>query len=294
MYSIKKVSEMLNIPAVTIRAWENRYRIVTPLRTEGGHRLYSDADIETLRWVKQQTEDNKMKISEAVYLLQQQKKPAVPSSLHKVTPQHRNEIIERLIQSFINLSSEQANELIDFAFSMYNFEDVFHTILTPALYRIGELWETGHITVAQEHFATQLVLQRLHQFFRILPVQPHYPKALAFCPEGEFHQMGIMLFSLFLRNKGVEVIYLGPNTPYEGLTELIESKSIYAVAASISSPKLSPALEEWIGHWKKQFPQLVFVLGGSGLHPCPHSLQSYVLDNTQEVWEAWFQANMKL
>ncbi|WP_424767730.1 MerR family transcriptional regulator [Paenibacillus sp. sgz302251] len=293
MYSIKKVSELLDIPAVTIRAWENRYHAVTPMRTEGGHRLYSEADIETLKWIKHQTEGKNMKISEVVRLLQQ-KKPASRAIDHTKQPlHHREDLIDRLYQSFIHINGEQANEIIDFAFSLQNFEEVFHSILAPVLYRIGEQWEVGSVTVAQEHFASQLVLQRFHQFFRVLPVHYRYSRALAFCPEGEHHQIGLMLFGLFLRNKGVDVIYLGPNTPYAGLAELIELKSVSNVAVSISHSKYIPELEQWVNECLERFPDINFILGGNGLQPCPRSLQPFVLDAEHQAWEVWFQTTMR-
>ena len=48
MYNIKSVAKMLDMPAVTIRAWERRYHVVSPTRSESGHRLYSEQDIEDL------------------------------------------------------------------------------------------------------------------------------------------------------------------------------------------------------------------------------------------------------
>ena len=79
MYSIKQVSEILDIPAVTIRAWENRYNVVAPTRTEGGHRLYSEKDLETLKWIKTQVHEKNMKISDAVRLLQESPPASTPT-----------------------------------------------------------------------------------------------------------------------------------------------------------------------------------------------------------------------
>lgn len=56
MYSIGAVSRMLEIPASTLRAWEERYAVVTPVRSEGAQRLYSRSQVEKLRFVKAQIE----------------------------------------------------------------------------------------------------------------------------------------------------------------------------------------------------------------------------------------------
>jgi DNA-binding transcriptional MerR regulator len=51
IYSIGAVERMLDIPAATIRNWEERYGLVTPERSDGGHRLYTRAQVEQLRFV---------------------------------------------------------------------------------------------------------------------------------------------------------------------------------------------------------------------------------------------------
>ncbi|MEW9052349.1 MAG: MerR family transcriptional regulator [Neobacillus sp.] len=262
MYSIKKVSELLNIPTVTIRAWENRYQVISPTRTEGGHRLYSDKDIATLRWLKEQVEENNVKISEAVRLLAQRPEKPQEESSSAIY----DSMIERLYEALVDLNTQEANTLTDLAFSLYDYEEVFHHILTPVLYKIGDDWETGLITVAQEHFSSQFILHRCTQFFRILPVNPALPKALAFCPEGEQHHIGLMLFSLFLRKKGHDVIYLGPSTPYSGLLELIEMKDVSVVIVSLTEPSLFEEAMGWINTCLKKRPGLKFIIGGNGIH----------------------------
>jgi DNA-binding transcriptional MerR regulator len=54
VYSIGAVARMLDIPASTLRAWEDRYSLITPIRSEGSQRLYSRAQVEWLRFVKSQ------------------------------------------------------------------------------------------------------------------------------------------------------------------------------------------------------------------------------------------------
>lgn len=287
------MSELVGIPTVTIRAWESRHRIVEPQRTEGGHRLYSEADVETLRWVKRQLEEHHLKISEAAQLLKvKQRERPLPSAAEEAAarPDRRADLIDRLYESLVALDSAHANETIDLAFSLYGFEDVFHRILTPVLYRIGTEWENRTVSVAQEHFATELILNRFHQVLRVLPVDRRYARALAFCPEGELHQMGLLLFSLFLRGKGIDVVYLGPNTPYEGLLRLIASYDISIVAISVSEPGLIPGLERWLAECSERVPGITFALGGRGFHAAPATLRPSLLGGGPDVWEQWFRS----
>jgi MerR family transcriptional regulator, light-induced transcriptional regulator len=289
LYSIKKVSELLDIPTVTIRAWENRYQVVTPTRTEGGHRVYSQNDIATLKWLKAQIQEKNMKISDAVRLLPNRFERE--TSVRNETPTH-TEIKGQLHRALIELNTQEAHRITDLAFSLYDYEEVLHHILADVLYRIGDEWEKGLVNVAQEHFSSQFVLQRCSQFLRILPIQSQLPKVLAFCPEGELHHIGLMLFSLFLRKKGHDVIFLGPNTPLEGLEYLIQLKNISIIAISITNETSTEMMASWINSCLESSPALKFVIGGpfaNKLVPSQFKSVSFPMDKN---WEEWYQSTI--
>lgn len=290
MYSIKQVSEQLDIPAVTIRAWENRYNVVTPTRTEGGHRLYSEKDVETLKWIKAQVHDQNMKISDAVRMLKESPPVSAPAP-----SQHNkyDQLKDQLYGALVNLDTQEANQIADLAFSLYDYEEVFHHILVQVLYKVGDEWENGVISVAQEHFASQFIINRCTQFLRILPVNPVLPKVLAFCPEGEQHQIGLMVFSLFLKKKSHDVIYLGPNTPLEGLSDLIKMKDIRVVAISMTNPNPIEKVEDWIQSCLKLDSSLKFIVGGSCVKDCPKLESKSVTYSLGSDWDVWYDSFMR-
>jgi MerR family transcriptional regulator, light-induced transcriptional regulator len=296
MYSMKKVSEMLGIPAVTIRAWETRYRIIAPDRSMGGHRLYSDEDIRTLQWLKDQTQNHNMKISEAVRLLQRQDPEAgaavEPTGSQEPGGEQYGEWGNKLYDRLIRFQTAEAHETADMIFTLFEFEEAFHRVLAPVMIRVGSEWEAGHITVAQEHYASEFMLLRFHAFLRILPVRESLPKVLCFCPEGELHQLGLMLFGLFLRKRGIEVVYLGPNTPYEGIADLMIESRINAVAVSVTDASRIAALEHWLAKMLRQFPALTPVLGGQGFSRYNGPLSPYVCNGERAAWEEWLRLKL--
>lgn len=302
MYSIQKVSDMLGIPGVTLRAWEARHGIVHPLRSAGGHRLYSEEDIATLSRVKRLMEEQGMKIGEIAHRLKREnstdrtapRSAAIPPPFSIASEPERSvridaHIAERLYPALVAFDAEAANQAIDLAMSLYGYEMTFHRILAPLLVRIGNDWESGNLAVAQEHFASQLILQRFMQVFRSLPVDPGMPCAVAFCPPGEHHQLGLLLFSLYLRKRGVDVIYLGPDTPYEGLGRLIEMKDVRAAAISVTDPALVRTLSKWLDRTTEQYPELHVLLGGPGfgLQGEPRRHWERVSYEDDVDWEAW-------
>ncbi|MFD2881295.1 B12-binding domain-containing protein [Paenibacillus rhizoplanae] len=120
---------------------------------------------------------------------------------------------QQIYAALLDIQGERADALIDFGFSLYGYEAMVHQVLVPVLVKVGDAWEQGKATVAQEHYMTHMISNRLSQFFTCSRCMPIYKKVIAFCPAGEHHQIGLLLFSLFLRRNGVEVIYLGSNTP---------------------------------------------------------------------------------
>ncbi|WP_411954274.1 MerR family transcriptional regulator [Alkalibacillus sp. S2W] len=294
MYSIKKVAELTGIPTVTIRAWENRYHIVSPSRSEGGHRIYSDEDVQLLKWLKYKTEFENYKISDAVRLWEEQDGEITP--VYNTQNSQYSDTIYKLYNHLTGFNTKEANDTINLAFSQYDYEDVIHHIFVPILHQIGDEWEKGTLSVAQEHFASEFIMQRCTEFLRILPIDHSLPKALAFTPENELHHIGLLMFSLFLRKQGMEVLYLGANTPIDHVTHVLESNDIKLIVTSLTYPddeqlsKLKEGIEEFIHH----YPELEIAIGGAGISSNTMPLSSDRLHHlNQKSWDTWFQQTIK-
>jgi len=292
------VSKLLDLPTVTIRAWENRYKIIEPIRDDNGHRIYSDQNVEDLRWLIHQTKHNGLTIKHAAKLLEQKRKEAtikpvepVQTSLSTEFP-NEAQLKQTLYSSLLEIQPMETNRLIDIAFSMFDFDFVVHRILIPTLVKIGDEWEEGKITVAQEHYSTELIKQRLLQFFRIFPSDKHYPKMIAACPTNERHELGLLCFSLFLRRKGVEIIYLGADTPPEGVIEMQRFKQINYVILSSTDIKKLDVHTAYMEQIAKANPLTKFLIGGHCFKSfTTSSLNVQRMEDEVERWEAWFQQN---
>ncbi len=298
VYSIKQVAAMLGIPTVTLRAWENRYSAVTPERTESGYRLYTEENVADLRWLKEQVEQHQTNISEAVRMLKvnktrSQEAAAVPTSFTPPVPTMEEayvRIADQIYDSLYNFQGERANGLIDFGFTMYGYDSMFYHVLVPILVRVGDAWEQGRASVAQEHFMTQLISQRFYQFFHLFPIYPHLPKVLALCPEGEHHQVGLLLFSLFMRKNGAEVLYLGADTPEEGIYPIIREQKIRLVCLSVTSSELLERCDQLIGRILDEFPDMRFVLGGKGYERAENArYPQWIMPGNSADWQSWME-----
>lgn len=289
------VSKLLDLPTVTIRAWENRYKIIEPARDENGHRIYSDQNVEDLRWLIHQTKHNGLSIKHAANLLEQKRKEAAAEpdmSTQSLSVEFPSEILlkNEIYNSLLDIQPMETNRLIDIAFSMFDFNFVIHRILIPTLVRIGDEWEEGKISVAQEHYSTELVKQRLLQFFRIFPQNTKYPTMIAACPTNERHELGLLCFSLFLRRKGVEVIYLGADTPPEGIIQMQKFKQVnYVILSSTDKEKLE-LHTEYIEQIAQANPLTTFIIGGHCYKSLSlPALNVHLIEDDIDSWEQWFK-----
>ncbi|MFA9555684.1 MerR family transcriptional regulator [Evansella sp. AB-rgal1] len=298
MYNIKAVSKMLDMPTVTIRSWENRYNAVIPKRTDSGHRVYTEEDIEDLKWIKKQLDEKGLKVSQSVKLLHKMKKDTkeiitkedistAPKEAFLYTGVH----IKKIYEAVKNGDAESCNTLLDLCFSQFHYREVFFSIVPPLMQQVGDDWENGKLSVAHEHMISNIVYQRFSHFFRIFPISPKLPKVIALCPTGEDHQLGLLLFSLFLRENGFEVIYLGPNTPLEGLREIMEQQDVKLVCFSISKPILNTTVENFISEMIKYNDSLQFIIGGTGVketNTVDTKNKCYLSPNYHD-WEDWLK-----
>jgi DNA-binding transcriptional MerR regulator len=229
-YNLKAVVRETGLKPDTLRAWERRYELPQPRRTAGGHRLYSQRDIETLKWlVARQSEG--LSISRAVDLWRQLEsdsqdplQPALPEV--KVTP-FSGEAISDLRQGWIaaclDFNEPQADHIFTEAFALYSPEIVCLELMMKGLARIGQGWYDGEITVQQEHFAASLVIRRLEALLAAAPAPTRSERLLVGCPPGEEHIFGPLLITFLLRRRGWGVIYLGANVPLDHMAETIEA-----------------------------------------------------------------------
>ena len=237
LYNIAAVVQRTGVPATTIRAWERRYAYAKPHRDEGGQRLYSERDVETIRWLLDQT-NHGMAISRAVDMLRNGHARSDPSMVRPPPRGGRSfaALRDDLGQALRNLDAERADVVMAEAFTLFSVEDVCLHMLQPLLVDVGDRWHAGELSVAEEHYATSFVRARLFGLLQAYQGQ-HNPAPLVFtaCAPDEWHEVGILIVSVFLARRGVSVRYLGPNLPLEGLAAIVARHHPAAVVLSAQS-----------------------------------------------------------
>jgi methanogenic corrinoid protein MtbC1 len=143
--------------------------------------------------------------------------------------------------------------------------DLYQHLFHPALYRIGELWEQGQISVATEHMATAIIEGLMSELYpRLLTTPRRSLKAVVAFIEGELHQVGAkMAADVFVMN-GWDVHYLGTNTPTSELVRMVAVQKPHVVALSLSTPAHLPQLAQTLDLLRSRYPRLTLLVGGQG------------------------------
>ena len=251
VYNLKAVLNETGLKADVLRAWERRYELPKPQRSSGGHRLYSEHDIETVKWLRtRQTEG--LSISRAVELwkeiIEAGHDPLVENSAtgalfipdHMPVPDTRKEFLrQKWVEANLAFDGMKADEILDLAFAIYPVETVCSSILRHGISDIGESWYTNQASVQQEHFASAMASRRLETLITATPRPTRQKTILVGCPPGEQHVMSILLLNLFLRRRGLGVVYLGADIPLERLEET--SAAIQPDLVILAAQQLSTA-----------------------------------------------------
>lgn len=214
LYPIGTVSEITGVNAVTLRAWERRYGLIQPERTPKGHRMYSQTDVDKIQQIVDQL-GRGIAISRVAESLQVE--PALAGVEADVWKTYQVRMIEAISQFDENVLDAIYNE----AMSLYPVDIITRQLLTPLLISLGERWKTTNGSVAEEHFFSVFMRNKLGARFHHRNKRNTGPRLIAACLPGEQHEFGLLLFALAAHARGYRLILLGADLPLEELAHVV-------------------------------------------------------------------------
>lgn len=260
-YSIKDLERLSGIKAHTIRIWEQRYHLIQPRRTDTNIRLYSDDDLVRLMNVAILNQHG-YKISKIAQL----KDPQFLDILSEINQSASNteDHADGLTMAMINLDEPHFQRIVTASTEKIGFEATLEQLLFPFMVKIGELWLTGTIIPAQEHFVSHLVRQFLIAETASLkpPVTGRQPSILFYLPEGEHHDLGLLYYNYLARKTGYEVVYLGTSVPFRDIVQVENIRNVDIIFTSFVTSAVSEPLKIRIKKLKSAFPAKTFMVTG--------------------------------
>jgi DNA-binding transcriptional MerR regulator len=203
---IGEVARRTGVSTDLLRAWERRYGLLQPDRAEGGYRLYSEADVARVTRMQELLRDG-LAAAEAARQAGGEPEPAAP---------RRDADVRRLAEALARFDDTAAHEAFDRLLADFTGLAVLEQAVLPLLRELGERWERGEASVAEEHFASNLIRGRVLGLARGWD-RGGGPRAVLACASGERHELGLIVFGIALRTHGWRVTYLGADTPPETL-----------------------------------------------------------------------------
>lgn len=266
MHTVRWVAEQLGLAPGTLRAWEQRYGIVHPVRSEGGYRLYDDDDVAALRAMVRLVEDGMQPAQAAEQVRSGRTAPVrelaspieVPSGLPDPTA---------LIAASRAYDARALDEILDHAFASASFEYVVDEWLTAALDSIGQRWEGGLLDVAQEHFVSAGVMRRLATAYDAAGNSRSGRHVVTGLAPGATHQIAALAFATMLRRRGLRVTYLGPDLPAASWVQAVRAARPDAVVVGAPRAADAAAASEVVQALLEDAPRAAVYTGGAGASP---------------------------
>jgi MerR family transcriptional regulator, light-induced transcriptional regulator len=230
---IGELSRRVGVSSELLRAWERRYSLLSPTRTTGGFRLYDDEDE---RRVRRMLDHLRAGVSAA------QAAGLIRLELGQVESDGGDDAVvfepggDQLRRPLDQFDDPGAHAALDRLLSIFSVEAVLRDEVLPYLHELGERWQRGEASIAQEHFASALLRGRLLGLARGWG-SGRGPQALLACVPAEQHDLGLICFGLALRRQGWRIAFLGPDTPLATTAETARllRPALVVVSATLSN-----------------------------------------------------------
>jgi MerR family transcriptional regulator, light-induced transcriptional regulator len=255
---IGELSRRLGVSDHVLRAWESRYGLLQPVRSAGGFRLYSEADARRVRQMQAHLARGLSAAEAARAALGEDGK--VPSGPVSSTASELSGALRTALDTF---DEPAAQAVLDRLMSDLSLTTVLREVVLPFLAELGQRWQRGTATVAQEHFASNLIRGRLAGLARGWG-NGHGPHAVLACPPGEHHDLALMVFGIALHHSGWRIDYLGINTPIAELTWTVDARHPDVVVLAATMPEILEPLTPQLTALARRAP---LALAGPGATP---------------------------
>lgn len=267
MYTIKHAAEMIGVNVATLRAWERRYEIAVPLRTESGYRLYDDDALRALSTMnalvmdgmapKQAAEETKRMLAGET----SQKSVVVVDSFEGV-PDDAAGATEALLVAAERLDVAAVTRLLDARYANASFEAVTDDWLLPAMNELGLAWASGRVTVAGEHMVSHAVVRRLSAAFDAAAAPLAGPRVVVGLPPKSRHELGLLAFAVCSRRAGLPTTYVGADLPTGDWASAVGTRGASAVVLAASMTRDLAHVESVVEALAGAHPDVVVAVGG--------------------------------
>jgi MerR family transcriptional regulator, light-induced transcriptional regulator len=298
-YNIKAAALMLGIQPGTLRAWERRYQMIAPVRNEAGHRLYTEEHIKILKWLIKKVNQG-FTISQAISLMGHNQMQIDSEALNLTLGNPLISLTDGLFDALIHFEQEKINEIINSMFSMFTMEKVVIEIFSQIYMKIEESFNGGKIAKTQRNYSVSFLQARITTIIHGFPSNAHLTKAvcLTFSQRGDDIGLGLLMFSFFLRKRGVEIINIGAFHSEGDILETLEMIHPDLFIVSCEKQKDLDGALSLVDLLSKNHLDFTVGICGEAITSMKPSdkeqFSPFVLGQSVNEWEMWLMERMVL
>ena len=270
-HPIQVVSRRTGLSTEVLRAWERRYGVVRPGRTEAGRRIYSDADVERLRLLRQATHAGRpisqvapLTLDELEALVKEDRVaeatvPPLDARISGAARSHLNDCLEAMSL----LDGGRLERALGRAAIVLPPTVLIEEVVTPLMRRVGELWNEERLTPAYEHVASGAVRTTLSNLTASIRRPTEAPNIVTATPSGQHHEIGALLAATAAAAQGWCVTHLGTDLPGKEVAAAARKTQSRAVALSLIYPEDDPTTHEELQTLRRMLADdTVIIVGG--------------------------------
>jgi DNA-binding transcriptional MerR regulator len=245
---IGELSRRTGVTPERLRAWERRYGLLSPARSAGRFRLYSEADERRVELMRAHLGSGLAAAEAARRAIEEAERAATAAGENgSAELEDAARSLRSALDSFDEAHGQAA---LDRLLGAFTIETVLRDVVMPYLAELGERWADGEATVAQEHFASNVLRGRLLGLARGWD-GGEGPRALLACAPGELHDLGLIAFGLALRRRGWRITFLGPDTPTETLLDAARQLEPALIVVSATARRRLTPLVDALGRLRR-------------------------------------------
>jgi DNA-binding transcriptional MerR regulator/methylmalonyl-CoA mutase cobalamin-binding subunit len=272
-HPIRVVAKRTGLTPAVLRAWEKRYTVVVPSRTDGGQRLYTDDDVERLTLLHRAVEEGRS-ISQVAPLPTAELKELVREdevervafgSPERLDGSSATRVLEKAQRAVTEMDPKELERVLTRAALSFSVPTVVDEVIVPLLERIGTAWESGRVGPAHEHLATVVIRRFLEWMLGTVDVTDRAPVLVAATPAGEKHELGALLSAVSGAAEGWKGIFLGPDLPADEVVAAALRLEAEVVTLSCVDPRTEQVLPAEIRRIRERLPAGVHLVVGGPL-----------------------------
>jgi DNA-binding transcriptional MerR regulator len=240
MYSIKAVAQATGLTVETLRAWERRYQVVTPVRDDAGRRVYRPDDVLRLRRLREATELGHP-ISRLAPLSDERLVALLDAPADRRSERAAGALVERILAAAMEFRTAECEQAVTLAAAVLPPPQLVSDVLQPLLREVGERWHRGELSIAQERMVSKVVSRHIGLMLDIYDRAARRDTMVFATLPGERHELGLLMSAMICASRGFKVHYLGADLPPTEIARYAREMGAPIVALSVV---LSERLED--------------------------------------------------